>query len=343
MMHVHLIPETPEDGPAWACAQIRLLRPYRHASLSQRARVTSGRALPSARLDVVVLQRGGPHGATLAELEDIARETRLRGARLVVDLDDDLLAAHPDQETEMTLRAVRPRVRFLLREAALATVSTEKLRARIAHLCAQSAVWTNALDETLMPSPSSGAGAAVGYSGTPSHLQDLMSVVASLEAAGARQGGRPSLELTGVSADGRIGRLLHHSWAIGLRQAPPAYERYHAELAGQAAWRVGLAPLARGAFNDHKSDIKVLDYAAAGIPAVVSDSPVYDGWEHGQTILRASAEDFGAAVLSLLHDEALRRRVTEAAREELMTRRILAVTAARLLDSVETCLALPAP
>ncbi len=339
MMRIHLLPETPAEGPAWACAEIRLLRPYRHRSVTGRVAVSAGPRLPPGRLDAVVLQRGGPVGSQIDDLEEIIRAARSRGTRVVVDLDDDLLSRHPAAEAEAIVKLLRPKLRFLVREADLVTVSTTALAGRLSHLNAHISVWENAIDETLVTNTSDGTGAQIGYFGTHSHLHDLLSVAPAIEAAAIRFGQRPSLELCGISHDPRIAQLMRHGCDVTMRDPQGDYSRFHTMLATQARWRLGLAPLLRGTFNDSKSDIKVLDYAAAGIPAIVSDVPAYAGWEHERTVLRVADDRFGEAALRLLEDDGLRRRLAAAARETLLQSRTLASRAAQLIDLVETALA----
>lgn len=186
---LHLIPETPSDGPAWTCAEIRLLRPYRHPSLANRLTVTVGNSLAGEKPDVVVLQRGGPVGSTLSEITELCAAIKAIGAKIVYDLDDDLLARHPSAPVERYLEGMRPKVRFLLREADAIIVSTpvlaDRLRARVNSV----AIWRNALDEALVPRLADAPHAAdLGYFGTNSHLQDLMAVIYSLATAAARGG-----------------------------------------------------------------------------------------------------------------------------------------------------------
>lgn len=91
MIPLHLIPETPPDGPPWACAEIRLLRPYRHTSLANRLKVTLGCTLEGEKPAVVILQRDGPVGAKLPDIE-LCSAIKAIGAKIIYDLDDDLLA-----------------------------------------------------------------------------------------------------------------------------------------------------------------------------------------------------------------------------------------------------------
>ncbi|MBS7793114.1 hypothetical protein KTR66_24240 [Roseococcus sp. SDR] len=341
MIHAHLVPETPALGPVWACAQIRLLRPFRHASVRRRVAVTTGWKLPTHRVDVVVMQRAGPPDMATDELHHLVREIRRRDITLVVDIDDDLLAPHLDEQVEQHLDGIRPNVRFLLREADVVVASTPILAQRLARFNRSVAVWRNALDESLLPEVGDTGGADLGYFGTHSHLFDLLDVVPSLERTFSRARVRPTIEFCGVTHDARLTALLTRCGDVTLRDLEVQYESFHAMLAYHARWKVGIAPLRRCTFNDSKSDIKVLDYAAAGMSAVVSDGPVYADWAQGETVLRASAEDFGDAVLELIQDGKLRSRIVGAAREELFAKRSLTASAAKLVDIVEGALSVP--
>ena len=277
MIRLHLIPEMPPDGPPWACAEIRLLRPYFHRSLSNRLRVTIGRSLAGEKPDIVVLQRGGPLGSTLLEIIELCAAIKASGAKIVYDLDDDLLAQHPSASVERGLEGMRPRVRFLLREADAVVVSNSVLADRLKWQAPRVAIWRNALDEALIPpfvdAPQQRAD--LGYFGTNSHLQDLMAVINALATEAVRVRERPTFELCGISDDPRITGLLAHRFNVRQRPIETHYTRFHAMLATLVRWAVGLAPLLPGVFNDAKSDIKVLDYAAASIPVVVSDACAY--------------------------------------------------------------------
>jgi glycosyltransferase involved in cell wall biosynthesis len=339
MIRLHLIPETPPDGQTWACAEIRLLRPYRHRSHSNRLRVTVGRSLADERPHVVVLQRGGPIGSKLSEITELCAAIKAVGAKIIFDLDDDLLAQHPSAPVERGLEEMRPRVRFLLREADAVIVSTSVLADRLRPRAAHVAIWRNALDEALIP-PLADAphNADLGYFGTTTHLQDLMAVINALATAAVRVSERPSFELCGISDDPRIAGLLARRFDVRQRPLEAEYTRFHAMLATEARWAVGLAPLLPGEFNDAKSDIKALDYAAAGIPVVVSDARAYQHLDATRIVVRASIAEFGNAVFALLHDENRRREIAAAAYRDLLDNRVLAKTAPDLLPILQRVL-----
>ena len=338
MIDLHLIPEMPPDGPPWACAEIRLLRPYLHRSLSNRLRVTIGSSLVGEKPDVVVLQRGGPPHSTLSDIVELCAAAKAIGARIIYDIDDDLLAQHPSAPVERDLERMRPKVRFLLREADAVIVSNAVLADRLARYAHHVALWPNALDEALVPSLAFAPhGADLGYFGTNSHLQDLMAVINSLANAAGRGDKKPSFELCGISDDPRISGLLARRFDVRRRPIQPNYSRFHSMLAIEASWAVGLAPLLSGEFNDAKSDIKALDYAAAGIPAVVSDACAYKHLD-ATTVARASIPEYGDAVFALLHDEARRRAIATAAHRDLLENRVLVKRAPELLTILQQVL-----
>jgi Glycosyl transferases group 1 len=339
MIRLHLIPETPPDGPTWACAEIRLLRPYRHYSLSNRLSVTVGRSLAGERPHVVVLQRGGPIGSKLSDITELCAAIKAVGAKIVYDLDDDLLARHSSATVERGLEDMRPRVRFLLREADAVIVSNSVLAARLHQRAAHVAIWRNALDEALIRPPADAThNADLGYFGTTSHLQDIMAVINSLATAAVRASERPSFELCGISDDPRIAGLLAHRFDVRQRPLEPHYTRFHAMLATEARWAVGLAPLLPSEFNDAKSDIKFLDYAAAGIPVLVSDALAYQHLDATRIVARASIAEFGNAAFALLRDEDRRREMAGAAYGDLLENRVLAKRAPELFTILQVVL-----
>ena len=84
-----------------------------------------------------------------------------------------------------------------------------------------------------------------------------------------------------------------------------------------AAFDVGVLP----GTNDYGQPMKLVEYAAAGVPAVAPDvAPVREVIEHGVTGLLFAPGDVAAlagALACLARDEALRRRLGECARRRL--------------------------
>jgi glycosyltransferase involved in cell wall biosynthesis len=80
---------------------------------------------------------------------------------------------------------------------------------------------------------------------------------------------------------------------------------------------VGIGPLLPSMFTASKSSLRAIEYAALGIPAVLSSSPAYQGWvEHGVTgLLVDDDEQWYDALHYLARDVDLRTKMGRTARE----------------------------
>lgn len=84
-----------------------------------------------------------------------------------------------------------------------------------------------------------------------------------------------------------------------------------------ARFDIGIAPIRNAKFNLSKSRIKMLEYAALGIPAICSDAPLYQDFvRHGETgFLADTTEDWFNHLNSLVQQPELRARIGGHARE----------------------------
>jgi len=87
---------------------------------------------------------------------------------------------------------------------------------------------------------------------------------------------------------------------------------------------IGLIPLDDHLFSDAKSDLKGMEYAAAGIPCIASPSRPYREWvdEGVNGFLARKPREWREALEALVSDDALRRKMGRAAREKAMTRTV---------------------
>lgn len=87
-----------------------------------------------------------------------------------------------------------------------------------------------------------------------------------------------------------------------------AYETYRLNIRNLD---IGIAPLAPTPFNMSKSDLKVMEYAAWGIPCVAPDYITYSrNWTHNENILLyKNEEEFAKYIEELLTNEPLRRKL----------------------------------
>lgn len=341
-LRIHILPETSATPPLWVCAQIRLIAPLTHPSVEGlvNASYSLDGKLPDGRVDIVVIQRSGWPDLNLQDAQTLVRSVRARGAKLVYDVDDDLVSAHPIRAIAAEFALKRPVLHFLASEADLIICSTDRLADRMAAWSAPKRVWRNALDERLFRTRSAkskhhGRRHAVGYAGTPSHLLDLLSVTESLRGALAGHTDRVGFEFFGIANADHLKNLFGPLLLSAPRTAS-GYHSYLTAMQSDVTWDVAIAPLLAGPFNVSKSDIKFLEYSAFGFPGVYSASHAYSSVVHEETGLLADVDGFGPSVLQLLDSPGLRARLAENAYDYVMQERTLATCARDLVSIIDS-------
>jgi hypothetical protein len=120
---------------------------------------------------------------------------------------------------------------------------------------------------------------------------------------------------------------------------PPActpYPKFVNWLREQGPFDVGLAPLADTAFNRVKSDIKLLDYTAMGLRALVSDLPAYRA---DPALASAIVTDWSEALSDVVENSDHARAEAQAAVAHIWLHRTTRRTAVALLSRLEMLVA----
>ncbi len=295
---VVLVPERLDIGVLSACTYIRGLLPLSHAAAARDIEVTLASAEEALRLrpDLFITQRYavGDEAAARALIAHAA-ET---GAPLLYDLDDDLVGLPPEHPDAERLRPRTAGVTMLLAGADQVHVSTETLAVRVAPFVrggrAGVVVTPNGLDEGLWRlgeaevasthgSALNLAGVQAGpvrilYMGTATHGADLDLILPALARLQESFGERIEIDLVGIVGPRDLPpfvKRLEVPRRAGLSY--PAFVAWLTDRNRREPWAIGLAPLVDTPFNRCKSAIKMLDYAALGLPVVASDMPAYHG------------------------------------------------------------------
>lgn len=285
------------------------------------------------RADLVVLYRA-PFSAAVSK---VVREARKRGVPVVFSADDfvfrpdDLAHApaldHPDPRVvEGYRQSVEGHARCLAAADAFLG-STPELTSAAADLGVPAYCLPNGLSKELValsdralrrdPGPRPSARVRVGFaSGTDTHDGDLALVAPALAAVLSRSpqatlilGGPVTLPEPLLAVRDQIERWPFVAWS----DLP---ER----LAGLD---VNLAPLdVDRAFNLGKSEVKLLEAAAVGVPTLASDAPAFRrASREGQlALLCRDPAEWEGALSRLIADPGLRRTMGLAARTDVCTR-----------------------
>lgn len=331
---VRMLPERFGTHPH-SSTYVRLLLPLRHPSVERHFDVTRGEVYDKA--DVVFVERTWTANPDAAQR--LVDRARADGARILFSIDDNLLDLNKDWLTTAHLAVVK----LLAAEADAVVVSTEPLAERMAPFNDRIVVIPNALDERLLDDavvperkPEPGAPAApgaiprrltLGYMGTSTHDEDLEMIAPALRNVLARFGDGVEFQVVGAVARPSTLAALEGLPVSVLRAGDGIeYPQFMRWMFRNLHWDAAIAPLRDDVFNRCKSDIKLLDYGALGIPAVFSRVPSYEhSVRHGVTGLLAenTVESWAQNLERLLGDDVLRRAIAANVRRYVLSERTL--------------------
>ena len=308
---IGIIPQMP-NGRQWtSSAYIRLLQPLTSdlPGLLPELKTVAPDRLDSidelGDLDCVIVSRTAVETPEHAKL--LLSHLRETGARLVVDTDDAfhlMDASHPEYET---YREHVEALDILLGSADEIWCSTDPLKEAIDdRFTPRPVVIPNSIDPRLWKryryrdrSPRVDDALELVYFGTATHGRDLAIVIPVLDDLAASRPGSFRLSIIGIAPD-----LPDRSWISRINVPQPStyphFARWMRDIAGK--FDVGLAPLRDTPFNGLKSDIKVLEYSAMGLPAVVSSVGPYQDLESVDRC--ESVQDWFDALGLLISDRA---------------------------------------
>ena len=261
--------------------------------------------------DVIVFQR-----ITHRHLVQAVSLIRRRGIAVVVDMDDDLTCIHPanpafaalhpnngnrDHSWENTMRACEA--------ATMVTVSTPALINRYAKKAAGRVLY-NMIPERFLDVPHVDS-PVVGWGGSVhSHPTDLQ-VMGPTIAQHIQRGGKFMI----------AGPILGAYEALGVSktqtiESTDVIKDIYAWPLAVSSIGIGVAPLADTRFNSAKSWLKMLEYAAVGVPCIGSPRDEYIRLhKRGVGLLAKNSTEWRQRINALVKSDELRLEMAEAGRE----------------------------
>jgi glycosyltransferase involved in cell wall biosynthesis len=327
---IAIVPERFASGGLTPCGYIRLLQPLDHLAIGGGFDIilVDAETVFDYDADVIVTQRYAIPDVDMADR--LAAHARRTGAKLLYDLDDDLLnipGGHPDASA---LRPLAKVVRRMLTAADAVWVSTSGLAERLAPIRPDAIVMENRLDERIWThTPGRNAywddPIRILCMGTTTHDRDFAMIEPALVRLKAEYGDRIVIDVLGMTHSelpaglNRIGPSTHAS------RSYPGFVNWLTSV--RPRWHIGLAPLLDTQFNRSKSPIKAMDYAAMGLAVLASDTPVYRGsiadGPAGQLVVN-DPRAWHAALDWMIRDQGLRARTGARAREAFLAQATLA-------------------
>jgi glycosyltransferase involved in cell wall biosynthesis len=236
---------------------------------------------------------------------------------LITEIDDDLWNVHKTNTGALGLTApdVLGRLEDSLRIADAVTVTTEHLAGVISRFNPNVYVLPNCIDLNLITHQRPKAERlTIGWAGGSSHLNDFASMRSELRQFLRRH---PETDMHFVGQDYReLFNLPNTRWTT--------WNSNLVDYLHTLDFDIGVAPLAYTAFNRSKSDLKVLEYAALGIPVVAADfGPYAASVNHGVTGFRVKhSHEWAKYLRMLVEDKQLREEMSINAKLWASTRTI---------------------
>jgi glycosyltransferase involved in cell wall biosynthesis len=200
----------------------------------------------------------------------IAKKAQESGIKIIYDIDDRLDSIPKENQAIAVYGdpAKQAEINEMIQLADLVTVSTEPLgRSMIERGAKAVRVVQNQLTANVLPRrhPPNPKFVRILWAGSPTHKRDLAIVAPAIRNILKRHAGGVRFTCFGE----RLPEVLAdcYDW-IDLKD-PVDFEFYHDSIATVAA-DFCIAPLEVNTFNESKSAIKALEYAAAGYPMLLS-------------------------------------------------------------------------
>lgn len=292
--------------------------------------------------DAIVLSRpdNWQHGYLILA----AREA---GLRVVVDVDDNLLLVPPSigaygawhergagRITERTWHFKRA-----IRLADVLTVSTETLGRQLAggephrlrgdYMLLPNQVLASSWTD-VEPAGKDTGEVWIGWWGIYNHWDDFRDIAPFIEPVIAARP-RARLVLLGMPELAHLFPRLRQSEQLLIGPFVPTGDlgNYRALV---KSFDVALAPTSPCPFNESKSDLKMLQYGAAGVPAIAS-GVTYGGWRQHATVVDSAAL-WGEALEEVLDNLASYKNWAKTTREHVLSARTYEANYERWLAAV---------
>jgi glycosyltransferase involved in cell wall biosynthesis len=264
-------------------------------------------ALPEVPADVVVFQR-----PTNILMGDCIRLVKEQGIHTVVELDDDLGRIHPSNEG---FKHLHPRANLqenwhhletAIQQADSLSVSTPALAERYGGVI-PTAVAENRVPRsmTMLPDAFHGGRVRIGWTGTVStHPNDLPETRGAVQRVLANSYATFTTIGPGKGVAEGLG-LVKPVEGTGWVQLPQYPRAVNDNI------DIGIVPLADTSFNQAKSWLKGLEFAALGIPFVASPTREYRrlSEEYGVGLIAEKPKDWYRHLKALVTDAAYRREL----------------------------------
>jgi len=245
------------------------------------------------------------------------------GVPVVVDWDDANFLKYNDSGNRLVRTLLAGKLERLIGGATAATCGSADLRDYAARYCPASRLFPTVVDsEVYRPVQRGGEQLTIGWIGSPSNWPNVRSILPLLRELCAT--GEVRFRAVGAGVSANADRFP------GMELVAWSEDREVGEVQG---FDIGIMPLVDAPFERGKCAYKLIQYMACGVPAVAS--PVganCDVLTSDCGLLATTPSEWKEALVRLIGDPALRRRIGAAGRVRAVEHYSLQAYAPRLIE-----------
>jgi len=158
----------------------------------------------------------------------------------------------------------------------------------------------------------------IGWAGSVSHVGDMRIIADAVNEIARKYQNKVEFHFFGVTEEW-LSNVGIKTDAPNIHTHKPVPVEMYMAMLKNLNFDIGFAPLDLTRFNDCKSNIKFLEYTAAGVPGIYSPAyPYKSSIEHGVTgllVKKNQIKHWIKAFEQLIHDEAMRKELVIKAQE----------------------------
>lgn len=245
-----------------------------------------------------------------------------RGIPTVYEIDDFLFGLSTTHADYVFVMNSLPGARLFAKQADMIITSSDYLKNKLSGYNNVQCI-PNALDERIwLPlqkrskANNQDVKTRILYMGTYTHQNDLLIVAKAIKKLQREFKGKIEVDIIGVTK-----AQSQQEWFNTIQPPRTNYPKFVNWLRDQSNWSIGIAPLEDSKFNNCKSYIKYLDYAALGLAPVCSNllpyqSVIRDG-ENG-LLVDNDTDSWYRALKELIIRKEYREKIAQNAHQELI-------------------------
>jgi len=262
------------------------------------------------------------------------------GIKTVYETDDNLFDLPLNHLESAKYKTAMPAAKLFAENADLIITSSDRLKENLMMYNDNIQVIPNALDERLwqpFPTPINIKNIQIKpqvrilYMGTYTHLNDLLIVEEAMKKILDKWGDKVAFDVIGITKGQN-----NLEWVNTIKIPSSNYKKFVKWLCKKSCWSIGIAPLEDTEFNNCKSYIKYLDYAALGaVPVCSNILPYQSVVQTGKNgiLTDNDTDSWYGALNSLIEDELYRVELATNAYQCFLERHTLRTEIKKWVDA----------